>query len=53
MHQDDMKINVKKTKFMIFNTCKTIEIWPTASINGEEIDLVEEMKVLGVVITSD
>ena len=51
--ENDMKINANKTKFMVFNTCKTIDILPTASINGEEINLVEEMKILGVVITSD
>ena len=47
-----MKINANKTKFMVFKTCKTIDILPTASINGEEINLAEEMKILGVMITS-
>ena len=48
-----MKINKKKTKSMLFNTAKKRDFTPTLSIDGEEIDLVEEMKLLGVIITSD
>jgi hypothetical protein len=50
---NDMKLNLKKTKLMMFNNCKSIDFLPTFSIDGHEIDLVEEMKILGVVITSD
>jgi hypothetical protein len=38
---------------MLFNTAKKRDFTPTLSIDGEEIDLVEEMKLLGVIITSD
>ena len=48
-----MKINVSKTKFMVFNTCKNMDFLPTTVIDGEQINLVEEMKILGVIISSD
>ena len=48
-----MKINVSKTKFMVFNTCKNMDFLPTTIIDGEQINLVEEMKILGVIISSD
>jgi hypothetical protein len=38
---------------MMFNNCKSIDFLPAFSIDGHEIGLVEEMKILGVVITSD
>ena len=50
---NQMKLNSKKTKFILFNTCKNIDFMPTLSLNGEEIKTVEEMKILGVVISSD
>ena len=50
---NDMKLNLKKTKFMLFNTCKNIDFHPTLEIDGCDIELIEEMKLLGVVITSD
>ena len=49
----EMKLNLKKTKFMMFNNCKSIDFMPTFQINGHEIDLVEEIKILGVILTSD
>ena len=50
---NDMKLNLKKTKFMLFNQCSSIDFMPTLSLEGKEIELVEEMKILGVVLTSD
>ena len=49
----EMKLNLKKTKFMMFNNCKSIDFLPTFLMDGHEIDLVEEIKILGVIITSD
>ena len=51
--ENQMKLNLQKTKFMIFNTCKSIDFMPSLSIDDHNIDLVEEMKILGVIITSD
>ena len=50
---NDMKLNAKKTKFMLFNNCKTIDFLPKLELEGKEVELVEQMKVLGVVLTSD
>ena len=50
---NDMKLNAKKTKFMLFNQCKSIDFMPNLDLDGKNIELVEEMKILGVVITSD
>ena len=48
-----MKINFKKTKLMLFNRSKTIDLMPELCLQGNEINLVEKMKTLGVIITSD
>ena len=50
---NEMKINDKKTKFMLFNNSKVIDLMPRFNLGNQEINLVEEMKVLGVVLTSD
>ena len=48
-----MKLNLKKTKLMLFNPAKSLDFMPTFNINNEEIELVEETKLLGLVIRSD
>ena len=48
-----MKINVKKTKIIPFNFSKKYDFVPSLSINGQELDVVYEAKLLGVVIRSD
>ena len=48
-----MKLNLKKTKFMLFNTCKSIDFHPELEIEGCDIELQEEMELLGIMITSD
>ena len=50
---NDMKINFKKTKAMIFNPCTSIDFQPELVVDGHEIEVVEEMRVLGVIVTSD
>jgi len=50
---NEMKINNKKTKFMLFNNSKLIDFMPSFLLNDVEIKLVEEMKVLGIVLSSD
>ena len=51
--ENDMQLNLKKTKFMLFNQCKTIDFQPSYTIEGNEIETVEETKLLGLVLTSD
>ena len=50
---NEMKLNTKKTKFILFNACKKIDFMPEMSLNGEQIETVQEMKILGVVLSSD
>ena len=48
-----MKLNIKKTKLMLFNPCSSKDFMPEIVINNTRIDLVEEIKLLGVMLTSD
>ena len=50
---NDMKLNLKKTKFMLFNACTSIDFLPSHNLDGIDIELVEEMKLLGLILTSD
>ena len=51
--KNDMKLNLKKSKFMLFNQCKTFDFMPSFELEGCQIELVEDMKILGVIISSD
>ena len=51
--ENKMKINYGKTKLMVFNPGKIRDFHPKFELAGKQIDLVEETKLLGVVITSD
>ena len=46
-----MKINHEKTKIMLFNPGNDFQ--PNIEMEGRKLDVVEQMKLLGVVITSD
>ena len=48
-----MKLNLKKTKLMLFNLCKVIDFRPTFAIDDHQIEFVEEFRLLGLVIRSD
>ena len=50
---NDMKINFKKTKLMIFNTGRVMDFMPDLQVNGHDIEVAEEMKILGLIIRSD
>ena len=45
-----MKVNNKKTKLMLFNNCKKWDFMPELSLDGHDIELEEEMRLLGVII---
>ena len=51
--ENKMKINYSKTKFILFNPCNSKDFLPSLELEGKPIELVEEMKLLGLVITSD
>ena len=38
---------------MIFNPCKSKDFMPTVEVNGQELEVVEDSKLLGVMISSD
>ena len=52
--ENKMKINYKKTKLILFNPGTSRDFMPKFVLdNGEELDLVEETRLLGVVLRSD
>ena len=48
-----MKLNIDKTKLMLFNTCKNKDFMPDFELGSKKLDLVEKAKLLGVVVSSD
>ena len=49
-----MVINETKTKVMIFNQATSIDVHPTVKLDQNKIlEVVDEMKLLGVMIRSD
>ena len=48
-----MQINQKKTKLMLFNPCRIYDFQPDKELSGVKIEVVKQMKLLGVVITDD
>ena len=48
-----MRINHSKTKVMLFNSAKKFDFQPNLVIDEVNLEVVEQMKLLGVVITSD
>ena len=51
--KNGMKLNLDKTKLILFNTCLSRDFMPDIAVNNVRLDLVEQTKLLGVVITSD
>ena len=51
--ENRMKINFKKTKFMVFNPGRTMDFHPRFTVNENELDVVEETRLLGLVIRND
>ena len=50
---NEKKINYKKTKLIVFNPCKTVDFRPELEFGNEQLQLLDEMKLLGVTIRSD
>ena len=48
-----MKLNIKKTKNMIFNFSKKFKFSTQLSVKNENIELIKEAKLLGTFITDD
>ena len=52
-NNNKMKINFKKTKVMLFNPCHSKDFLPQLEVADQIIELVEQTKLLGLVIRSD
>ena len=52
--ENKMKLNEDKTKIMLFNRATTIDVLPQVKLSDSKfIELVEETKLLGIMIQSD
>ena len=51
--QNEMVINVDKTKVMLFNTSRKYDFLPSISVEGNILEVVEKYKLLGLVISSN
>ena len=51
--QNGMKVNYDKTKLILFNPGYSRDFLPKFTMNNDEIKMVEETKLLGVVVRSD
>ena len=50
--ENDMKLNVAKCKFMLFNPTHNYDFIPQLQIQGIDIETMEELKLLGLVLTN-
>ena len=50
---NQMKLNSKKSKFMVFNPTDNFDFEPHYEVEGKEIETVEQMKLLGLIISND
>ena len=48
-----MKINSSKTKAILFNPCKQLDFAPKLTLGGQELEVVEKVRLLGVTISAD
>ena len=48
-----MQLNVEKSKMMIFNFTNNYQFSTNVAHNGNAMEVIEETKLLGTVITSD
>ena len=53
MSVDKCELNYRKTKLMVFNPGKIRDFFPRFTINNMELEIVEEIKLLGVKIRND
>ena len=52
-HLNEMKFNRKKSKAMLFITARKHDFTPTHNVDNELLEVVEEIKLLGVKISND
>ena len=51
--QNEMKINLKKTKTMLFNPCTSLDFMPEIRLGTHQLEVVEELRLLGIIVRSD
>ena len=51
--ENEMQLNLKKTKLILFNPGRVRDFMPNFSIDCNQVELVEEVKLLGVILNSD
>ena len=51
--QNKMKLNPAKTKLILFNPCTSMDFMPEMVVENKRIKLVEQVKLLGVVLPSN
>jgi hypothetical protein len=52
-NENGMRLNYKKTKFILFNPCVSKDFLPNFEVEGHEIEHVDEVRLLGLVLRSD
>ena len=50
---NSMKINEKKTKLIVFNPCTSLDFMPEFQLGSNQLEVVDEVKLLGVTLRSD
>ena len=51
--KNDMQLNYSKTKVITFNPCTSIDFLPSMKFENDELEVVYEIKLLGMTIRSD
>ena len=50
---NEMKLNLKKTKFMLFNPTNNYDFVPDLTLEGVNLETFDEMRLLGLIVRSD
>ena len=48
-----MKLNLKKSHAMVFNFTQNFQFTSRLTLGGESLNIVEETKILGIILTND
>ena len=51
--ENQMQLNLKKTKLMLFNPSRTTNFMPCFNTDGNQIEVVNETRLLWVTVRSD
>ena len=50
---NEMQLNYKKTKLILFNPCSSMDFMPQLRLSGNDLEVVNEIRLLGLVIRAD